>query len=208
MQGVNIWKRNKIGFLILVLSFFTQVQAQQNEQISIDPISNEEFTVRSLNGIPFTVIIEKSNTDGQYHMGINDLTFKVADMIDTRSTLRIVFEKEIYLSLENKLIDQYRKEVDWIKALLEIKGGEFEVFPSRPVLTDADLEKLKQKVFQYTTTPEKEDYFNQWIEKINYSVGAERFFKELYAASNGVNNSQRHNFLPINIYDELQKKRR
>jgi hypothetical protein len=182
-----------------------QIKAQ-NDQISIQSINEQEFVVRSLNGIPYTIILEESNSDGQFHLGSNrSLTFKKEDMIGKRSVMRIVFEDEIYHSLENKLIKQYQTDLQWIESLLEVKEGEFKKLPSRPVFTDNGLEKLKSTVFEYVTTDKKEEYFNQWIEKINYSVGAVSFFRELFVASNGENNAQRHNFLPINIYEELQK---
>ncbi|GGX27244.1 hypothetical protein [Aquimarina muelleri] len=206
MYRLNIYNTKKLFLIPVVLCFFVQLQAQ-NDQISIDRVNDKEFTVSTVNGIPFTVVLEKSNNDGQYHLASNgNLTFKLEDMIDTRSTLRIVFEEEMYHSLENKLLEQYRSDVDWIKSVLDIEEGEFEIFPSRPVFTDQGLEKLKGKVFEYTTTDKKENDFNKWIEKINYSVGAGRFFNDLYAASNGENNGQRHNFLPINIYEALQNR--
>lgn len=204
MRGLNTWNTKKLLLIPVILCFFVQIQAQ-NDQVSLNRINNKEFTVSTVNGIPFTVVLEKSNNDGQYNLASNgNLTFKIEDMIDTRSTLRIVFEEEMYHSLENKLLEQYHSDVDWIKSALDIEEGEFEIFPSRPVFTDQGLEKLKAKVFEYTTTDKKEDTFNKWIEKINYSVGAVRFFNELYAASNGEENGQRHNFLPINIYEALQ----
>ncbi|MEW7290685.1 hypothetical protein [Aquimarina sp. 2304DJ70-9] len=205
MDQVNISANKKPFLLLLMLCFFTQVHAQ-NEQISIQSISNEEFAVNSINGIPFTVILEESNADGQYHLPSGgSITFKVGDMIGKRSTLRIIFEEEMYHSLEDKLIEQYDADVQWITSFLDIKGDKLKMFPTRPVFTDTGLEKLKSEVFQYTNTDKKEDYFNQWIEKINYSVGAVNFFRELYAASNGEKNAQRHNFLPINVYEELHK---
>lgn len=204
MRGLNTWNTKKLLLIPVILCFFVQIQAQ-NDQVSLNRINNKEFTVSTVNGIPFTVVLEKSNNDGQYNLASNgNLTFKIEDMIDTRSTLRIVFEEEMYHSLENKLLEQYHSDVDWIKSALDIEEGEFEIFPSRPVFTDQGLEKLKAKVFEYTTTDKKEDTFNKWIEKINYSVGAVRFFNELYAASNGEENGQRHNFLPINIHEALQ----
>ncbi len=204
MRGLNTWNTKKLLLIPVIFCFFVQIQAQ-NDQVSLNRINNKEFTVSTVNGIPFTVVLEKSNNDGQYNLASNgNLTFKIEDMIDTRSTLRIVFEEEMYHSLENKLLEQYHSDVDWIKSALDIEEGEFEIFPSRPVFTDQGLEKLKAKVFEYTTTDKKEDTFNKWIEKINYSVGAVRFFNELYAASNGEENGQRHNFLPINIYEALQ----
>lgn len=204
MYRVKTSNTKKLLLIPVILCFFMQMQAQ-NDQISLERINNKEFTVSTINGIPFTVVLEKSNNDGQYHLASNGiLTFRIEDMIDERSTLRIVFEEEMYHSLENKLLEQYRSDVDWIKLALDIEEGEFEIFPSRPVFTDQGLEKLKAKVFEYTTTDKKENNFNKWIEKINYSVGAVRFFNELYAASNGEDNEQRYNFLPINIYEALQ----
>ncbi len=207
MRGINV-KNAKKSLLILVnLCFFVSAQAQ-NDQISLQSISEQEFAVNSINGIPFTVVLEDSNSDGQYHLPSGgSVTFKVADMIGKRSTLRIVFEEEMYHSLEDKLIEQYDSDVQWITNFLEIKEKDRKMFPTRPVFTDVGLEKLKSKVFEYATTDRKEDYFNQWIEKINYSVGAVDFFRKLYAASNGEDNEHRHNFLPINIHEELQKYR-
>ncbi len=203
MYIVNTIIRKTPFLLILILCCFGQIQAQ-NEQISLRSISNEEFEVQSINGIPFTIILEESNNDGQFHLPSGgSITFKIGDMIGKRSTLRIIFEEEMYHSLEDKLIEQYSADVEWVANFLEIKESDLKMFPTRPVFIDAKLEKLKSNVFQYTSTPKKEDYFNQWIEKINYSVGAVQFFRELYAASNGQNNAQRHNFLPINIYDAL-----
>ncbi len=197
----------KLLLTLMISSLFMQIKAQ-NDQVAIQPVNNQEFTVSSINGIPYTVVLENSNTDGQFHLGSSgELTFQVGDMIDIRSTLRIVFEDEIYHSLENKLIRQYQSDLKWIQSMLGIKEDEFRKLPSRPIFTDSNLEKLKAKVFEYATTDRKEGYFYEWIEKINYSVGAVNFFSELYAASNGEENGQRHNFLPINIYDELQKKK-
>ncbi len=205
MYTVNFKNTKKLFFILLVLCFSLNTQAQ-NDQISIQSISDQEFAVNSINGIPFTVVLEESNNDGQYHLPSGgSVTFKTADMIGKRSTLRIIFEEEMYHSLEDKLIEQYDADVEWITSSLEIKESDLKMFPTRPVFTDAALEKLKQRVFQYTTTDRKEEYFNEWIEKINYSVGAVNFFRELYAASNGENNEQRHNFLPINIHQELHK---
>ncbi len=205
MERVNSCIKKTSFLLLLISCFFTQVQAQ-NEQISLRSISEQEFAVNSINGIPFTVVLEESNNDGQYHLPSGgSITFKVGDMIGKRSTLRIVFEEEMYHSLEDKLIEQYDSESNWIKERLDISESAFKMFPTRPVFTDQGLEKLKSKVFDYANTDEKEAYFNQWIEKINYSVGAVNFFRELYAASNGEDNGQRHNFLPINIYEELKK---
>ena len=204
MYRINILNVKKLMLTLVVLCFCSQLKAQ-NEQIAIEPINGQEFRVKSLNGIPFTVVLEESNNDGQFHMGVNTLTFKTADMIGERSTLRIVFDREIYLSLENKIVEEYQADVKWIESKLQITEGEFEIFPSRPVFTDQGLEKLKAKVFEYTTSESKERDFNKWIDKINYSVGAMRFFKDLYEASNGKQNGQSHNFEPINIHDELQK---
>ncbi len=205
MHVTNTMNTKKLLFILITLCFAIKTQAQ-NDQISLQSLSDQEFAVNSVNGIPFTVVLEESNSDGQYHLPSGgSVTFKIADMIGKRSTLRIVFEEEMYHSLEDKLIEQYDSDVQWITNFLEIKGNELKMFPTRPVFTDAGLEKLKSKVFQYTTTDKKEEYFNQWIEKINYSVGAVQYFRELYTASNGENNAQRHNFLPINIYEELQK---
>ncbi|GAA4278323.1 hypothetical protein [Aquimarina mytili] len=205
MERVNTITNKKPFLLLLIFCFFAQINAQ-NEQISIQSISDQEFAVNSINGIPFTVVLEESNNDGQYHLPSGGtITFKIADMIGKRSTLRIVFEEEMYHSLEDKLIEQYDSESKWIKSRLDISENAFKMFPTRPVFTDQGLEKLKSKVFDYANTDEKEEYFNQWIEKINYSVGAVNFFRELYAASNGEDNAQRHNFLPINIYQELHK---
>ena len=204
MYRINILNVKKLMLTLVVLCFCSQLKAQ-NEQIAIEPINGQEFRVKSLNGIPFTVVLEESNNDGQFHMGVNTLTFKTADMIGERSTLRIVFDREIYLSLENKIVEEYQADVKWIESKLQITEGEFEIFPSRPVFTDQGLEKLKAKVFEYTTSESKERDFNKWIDKINYSVGAMRFFKELYEASTGKKNEQSHNFEPINIHDELQK---
>ncbi|WP_025743640.1 hypothetical protein [Aquimarina pacifica] len=206
MYIIKKWNVKKLLPMVLALCFVLHIQAQKNDQIIIEPANSEEFNVRSVNGIPFTVVMEESNGDGQFHLGSNStLTFKIDDLIAKRSTLRILLEEEIHLSLENKLVDQYQKDVQWIESYLEISEGDFKIFPSRPIFTDADLEKLKGKVFEYADTDAKEKYFYQWIDKINYSVGAVRFFKELYAASNGTNNEQRYNFLPINIYEELNK---
>ncbi len=208
MNRKNKWCTNKLVFVLAISCYFINVQAQ-NDQVSIEPVGEQEFRVSTANGIPYTIVLEESNNDGQYHLGSSgSLTFKIADMIDTRSTLRIVFEDEIYHSLENKLIKQYQSDLQWIESLLDVKEGEFKKLPSRPVFTDDGLEKLKATVFEYATTEKKEAYFYQWIEKINYSVGAVNFFRELYAASNGEDNEQRHNFLPINIYAELQKNKR
>lgn len=207
MYGINIWNTKKLLLVLVISCFFIQGNAQ-NEQISIQPISDQEFEVRSLNGIPYTIVLEESNNDGQFHLGSNNsLTFKVGDMIAKRSTVRIVFEDEIYHSLENKLIKQYQTDLQWIENLLGVKEGEFKKLPSRPVFTNNGLEKLKGTVFEYANTDKKEENFYKWIEKINYSVGAVQFFRDLFAASNGENNAQKHNFLPINIYEELQKNR-
>ncbi len=205
MNRVNFGTNKKPFLLLLILCSFAQIQAQ-NEQISLQSINSQEFAVNSINGIPFTVVLEESNNDGQFHLPSGgSITFKLGDMIGKRSTLRIVFEEEMYHSLEDKLIEQYDSDVQWIASFLEIKKNDLKMFPTRPVFSDAGLEKLKSSVFQYTTTDKKEEYFNQWIDKINYSVGAVQFFRELYAASNGEDNAQRHNFLPINIYEELRK---
>ncbi|WP_438424200.1 hypothetical protein [Aquimarina macrocephali] len=204
---INLQNVKKILLMLVVSCFFMQVNAQ-NELVSIQSISDQEFEVRSLNGIPFTVVLEESNNDGQFHLGINNsLTFKVGDMIAKRSTLRIVFEDELYHSLENKLIKQYQKDLQWIENLLGVKEGEFKKLPSRPVFSNNGLEKLKGTVFEYVNTDQKEEDFYKWIEKINYSVGAVQYFRDLFAASNGENNEQRRHFLPINIYEELQKSR-
>ncbi|WP_103866208.1 hypothetical protein [Aquimarina sp. I32.4] len=203
MRGVSIFSVSRVVLTLIVSCFFIQGNAQ-NDQIALRAIGKKEFSVKSLNGIPYTVVIESSNNDGQFHLGSTGrLTFKIDDMIDTRSTLRIVFEEEIYHSLEDKLLEQYKADIKWIQSELEIKESELKMFPTRPVFTDAGLEKLKGKVFEYVTNDRKESYFNKWIEKINYSVGAVGFFRELYGASNGEDNSQRHNFLPINIHEEL-----
>lgn len=208
MNRVHIDNAKKLLLIPVVLCFFMTMQAQ-NEHITIDPVSQQEFTVTSINGIPYTIVLEESNNDGQFHLGSNNsrLTFKTEDLIGKRSTLRIVFEEEMYHSLEDKLIEQYKSDVEWIETFLEITDKELKLFPTRPVFNEHGLEKLKARVFEYATTPKKEEVFNEWIEKINYSVGAVRYFRDLYAASNGENNEQRHNFLPINIYEELQKKR-
>lgn len=204
---INLQNVKKILLMLVVSCSFMQVNAQ-NELVSIQSISDQEFEVRSLNGIPFTVVLEESNNDGQFHLGINNsLTFKVGDMIAKRSTLRIVFEDELYHSLENKLIKQYQKDLQWIENLLGVKEGEFKKLPSRPVFSNNGLEKLKGTVFEYVNTDQKEEDFYKWIEKINYSVGAVQYFRDLFAASNGENNEQRRHFLPINIYEELQKSR-
>ncbi len=205
MRNVNTWNTKKLLLTLVILCFFMQMKAQ-NDQISIQSVSDEEFTVSSINGIPFTIILENSNNDGQYQLGSNGrLTFKTEDLIGKRSTIRIVLQEKIFLSLEDELVDQYRSDVQWIESKLQITEAEFEIFPSRPIFSDEGLEKMKAKVFEYATTDRKEDYFNQWIEKVNYSYGAVGYFKEIYAASNGENNAQRYNFLPINIYEELQK---
>ncbi len=197
----------KLLLILVTLFLFTETQAQ-NELVALNPINGQEFNVVSTNGIPFTVILEESNSDGQYHLPSGgSVTFKTGDMIGTRSTLRIVFEEEMYHSLEDKLIEQYDSDVQWITNFLEIKESDRKMFPTRPVFTDAGLEKLKSKVFEHATTDSKERYFNQWIDKINYSVGAVQYFRDLYAASNGEDNEQRHNFLPINIYQELKKRK-
>ncbi len=207
MHRVNICVYKKYFLFLLFLCFVTLIKAQ-NEQISLESISKDEFSVNSINGIPYTIVLENSNNDGQYHLPSGgSRTFNLGDMIGTRSTIRIIFEEEMYHSLEDKLIEQYDADVEWITSFLEIKESELKMFPTRPVFTDAGLEKLKSKVFEYATTESKEAYFNQWIEKINYSVGAVNFFRELYAASNGANNSQRQNFLPINISKALQGRR-
>ncbi len=186
------------------LFFFMNMQAQKNDQIVLQAIDNNEFMVRSVNGIPFTVVIEESNNDGRFHLGSNStLTFKVDDMIGKRSTLRILLDDEIHLALEDKLVEQYQKDIDWVESYLEISESDLKIFPTRPIFKDADLEKLKGKIFEYADTDRKEEYFYKWIDKINYSVGAVQFFKELLAASKGADNGQRYNFLPINIYDEL-----
>ncbi len=194
-------------FTLAALCFFIQTKAQ-NELIALENVNNQEFSVVSTNGIPFTVILEESNSDGHYHLPSGgNVTFMIGDMIGSRSTLRIVFEEEMYHSLEDKLIEQYDSDVQWITNFLEIKEKEIKMFPTRPVFSEAGLEKLKSNVFEYATTDSKERYFNQWIDKINYSVGAVRYFRDLFAASNGEDNEQRHNFLPINIKGELQKNR-
>ncbi|TPN82279.1 hypothetical protein [Aquimarina algicola] len=197
------------NLLLIVVFLYSFISANaQNEQISIQSISDKEFSVNSINGIPFTVVIEESNNDGQFHLPSGgSVTFRLYDMIENRSTLRIIFEEEMYHSLEDKLINQYTTELEWIGSTLNIKDNDLKMFPTRPVFTDAALEKLKSKVFDYVDTDEKEDYFNQWIEKINYSVGAVQYFSDMYAASNGENNSQRRDFLPINISEALQKNR-
>ncbi|WP_103072195.1 hypothetical protein [Aquimarina sediminis] len=206
MCRANFWNTKKTLLILAVFGFFIQMQAQRNEQISIESISNEEFTVSSLNGIPFTIVLEESNNDGQFHLGVNrTLTFKVADLIEKRSTLRIIFEDEIYHSLENNLIAQYHSDLDWIESSLDIPKSVFEKLPTRPVFLNNSLEELKAKVFEYANTESQERYFNQWIEKINYSVGAVEYFQKLFTASNGESNEHRHNFLPINIYEELQR---
>ncbi|WP_271764708.1 hypothetical protein [Aquimarina algiphila] len=205
MRNVNTWNTKKLLLTLVILCFFIQMKAQ-NDQISIQSINDREFTVSSINGIPFTIVLENSNNDGQYQLGSNGrLTFKVEDLIGKRSTLRIVLQEKIFLSLEDKLVAQYQADVKWIESKLQITEGEFKIFPSRPIFTEAGLEKLKGKVFEYATSDKKEDYFNQWIEKVNYSYGAVGYFNEIFAASNGEDNAQRHNFLPINIYEELHK---
>lgn len=207
MYTSSIKKVKKLLFVIVAFSLFSQMQAQ-NDLVSIRSNGSEEFIVSSTNGIPFTVVLEESNNDGQFHLSSGgDFIFKKGDLIGTRSTVRIVFEEEMYHSLEDKLIEQYDSESNWIKSRLDISDAAFKMFPTRPVFTDAGLEKLKSKVFEYANTQEKEAYFNQWIEKINYSVGAVDYFRKLYAASNGEDNEQRRNFLPINIHQELQKNR-
>lgn len=204
---IKEYLRRLLLTLAIAFCFFTQTQAQ-NELIAIEPISDREFRVISANGIPFTVVLEESNTDGQFHLSSGgSIIFKTDDLIGKRSTLRIIFEEEMYHSLEDKLIEQYDSDVQWITNFLNITENELKMFPTRPVFTDAGLEKLKSKVFEYATTDSKERYFNQWIDKINYSVGAVQYFRGLYAASNGENNEHRRNFLPINIYEELQKRK-
>ncbi|GAA3512358.1 hypothetical protein GCM10022393_27630 [Aquimarina addita] len=185
---------------------YTYVSAQ-DQQIAVSPINQQEFEVRSLTGVPYTIIFEGSKIDGQYHLASNgSLTFKTADMVGTKSTLRIKFEKEMHLSMENKLVEDYRSDVEWVKSMLDItEKKEFELFPSRPIMTDEGFDKLKTKVFEYATTESKERYFYQWMDKVNYSVGAFRFFKSLYNASNGEDNEQRPNFLPINVYEVLHQ---
>lgn len=206
MYQINIKNTKKIALAIFAICLFVQVQAQ-NEQIALEPISSEEFAVNSINGIPFTVVLEESNNDGQFHLPSGgSIRFNTGDMIGSRSTLRIVFEEEMYHSLEDKLIEQYDKDVEWISSSLEMKESDLKMFPTRPVFTDVALEKLKKKVFDYVNTDQQEGYFYKWIEKINYSVGAVQYFRELYAASNGENNAQRHNFLPINISQELRNR--
>ena len=205
MNILNVKHTKKLLLVLATLFFCTQIQAQ-NEQISIQRISSQEFEVRSINGIPFTVVLEGTNNDGQYLLPSGgSVSFNTSDIKDDKSTLRIIFEEEMYHSLENELIDQYHSELKWIVSVLDVKEDDSKKFPSRPVFTDAGLEKLKVKLFEYTTTDKKEDYFNQWIEKINYSVGAVQYLRGLYAASNGADNAQRHNFLPIKINEELQK---
>ncbi|MBP2834000.1 hypothetical protein J8281_17525 [Aquimarina sp. U1-2] len=202
---MNIENTKKYLLILLFAICFTGVQAQ-NDLISLRSVSDSEYEIQSTNGLPFTIVLENSNNDGQYHLPSGGSTiFKTEDLIGNRSTLRIIFEKEMYHSLEDKLIEQYDSDVQWITNFLEIKEKDKKMFPTRPVFSDVALEKLKSKVFDYATTDRKEDYFNQWIEKINYSVGAVDYFRKLYAASNGENNEHRYNFEPINIHAALRR---
>lgn len=191
---------------VFVICFFVIQSQAQDKQISIESFNQEEFIVKSLTGVPYTLIFENTSIDGQYHLASNgSLTFKIADMQGKKGMLRIVFEKEMHLRLENTLVGDYQKDVKWIESMLDIKEAEFKLFPSRPVFTDAEFDKLKSKVFEYTDTEIKEKYFYKWMEKVNYSVGVMRFFQDLYSASNGVENDQRAVFLPMNVYEELHK---
>jgi len=108
--------------------------------------------------------------------------------------------------MEDNMIQEYRNDLQWVTKSLQIEETDLKMFTSRPVFTDASLEKLKRKIFEYTTTKEKENIFNQWIDKVNYSVGVIQYLRAIYAASNGEKNEHRSNFLPINIHNELKKR--
>ena len=193
----------KIVFIVAAFCFFSQAHAQ-NEHIALERINAEEFRVRSTNGIPFTVVLENSNNNGQYQLASNtELTFKFDD-VTRQSMIKIVFDRAAYQTMEDKIILQYRSDVEWIKSQLDITDDQSKLFPTRPIFDDRSLEALKSKVFQYTTTSTKENAFNKWIERVNYSYGAVLFLRELYAASNGENNPQSRNFESINVYEALR----
>ncbi len=193
----------KFLLILPVLCFITQVYGQ-NEQINIRQNSSQDFSITSANGIPFTVVLENSKKDGQYLLASDgELVFNMSD-ITPESTARLVFQRGIYDQMEEKVMVQYRIDVEWIKARLGISDDQSKLFPTRPIFDDPSLEKLKQKVYQYTETPKKEAYFNEWIDKINYSYGVVLFLREMYAASNGTSNGQSHNFTPVNLYQALR----
>ncbi len=191
--------------VIAVCSCF--VMQAQNEQISIELIGENKFGVSSTNGIPYTVVLESSNNDGQFNLAsTGNITFKVADIIPNKSTLKIIFEEDIFHTFEENLIQQYHSDIEWVASSLDIPKNELKMFSIRLEYNDETLEALKAKVFEYAETDQKENSFNQWIEKINYSYGAIGYIRELYAASSGEDNSQRHNFLPIVVSKELEGK--
>ncbi|WP_160114533.1 hypothetical protein [Aquimarina sp. AU474] len=192
--------------IALILCAYNRVGAQ-NEQIAIEQINGNEFAVSSINGIPYTIVLESSNNDGQFNLAsTGNITFKIGDVIPDKSTLRIVFEEDVFRTFEGNLIQQYHSDIEWISSSLDIPKNDLTIFALRLDYTDESLEELKGKVFEYAETDQKEDYFNQWIEKINYSYGAINFIREIYAASKGEDNSQRDNFLPIIISKELNNK--
>jgi len=205
MQKTLIKSAKKLFIGFMTVCFFSQIHAQ-NEQISIRSVSDQEFEVTSNNGIPFIVILENSKKDGRYNLsGGSGLVFNVSDIIPSKSTLRIVYEEDTYHTMEDEMISQYRTELDWVAKELQVKDSDIKMFASRPVFSDANLDKLKRKVFEYTTTTEKEEIFSQWADKINYSVGVIQYLRNIYAASNGEKNEHSPNFVPIIVSHALRK---
>jgi len=213
MYNVNFKTMKTIAknvLIICALFMISFLSAQSNNgQIELKRISDTQFGVKSINGIPFTVILEKSKrkgqylSDGQYLLDSHrQLVFDLEDITE-ETTLRIVLEKQMYLTVQNNLVDQYTKDVQWIESKLSISEDKSKIFPTRPVMSDADAKKLKDKVVSYVDSQSTYDLYNQWEAKFDYSVASMRFFQQLYDASNGTKNESRSVFLPIKILEAL-----
>lgn len=189
----------------LFLCWFSLLMGQ-NEEITIKPRGEKQFSVSSIKGTPFTVILENSEKDGNYQLqSETDLYFKTK-YINSKSTLKIVFEERMYLIVQNNLIRQYQSDVKWIKVMLEITKSEFKLFPEMPFFGKFEDSKQKARLQKYITNEKKKAYYEKYQEKLDYTVKTMTYFQDLYDASNGKDNNSRHNFLPINILDHLAKK--
>jgi len=120
MQNTYIMKSFTI-LLFFSLFFLVPVQAQ-DDLISIRSVSSSEYEVSSANGLPFILLLENSKNNGTYNIsGGGGTVLNVTDIIPSKTTIRILFEKDAYYSMEDNMIQEYRNDLQWVTSALQIK---------------------------------------------------------------------------------------
>ncbi len=179
--------------------------------IKIEQFNKNYIAVTSPNRIRFVVSVLNSKKDKAYYLEKGQRIYIKNKKLTPQSTLMIRLEQDDYLDAKNNTISEYDSDVMWTMLMLALTEREYDIFPGIDFIitarADGNLAKIRKRLQQRSTNRKKRAIYEKFGQKMEIAAAKLYFLKHFYRACEGEDTPLSYMLEPINIFDNLEKRK-